>query len=84
VKIIADDVDLVDDEARWVRTKKNYPTAVRQDKDNLVDTYWMTWSACAPINNRRPTPRLNSWLLPRHKHGKPRCRSPRAVCWRSF
>jgi two-component system, NtrC family, sensor histidine kinase GlrK len=31
-------VDLVDDEARWVRTKKNYPQArFKQDKDNLVD-----------------------------------------------
>jgi signal transduction histidine kinase len=31
-------IDLVDDEARWVRTKKNYPQArFKQDKDNLVD-----------------------------------------------
>ena len=31
-------VELVDDEARWVRTKKNYPQAqFKQDKDNLVD-----------------------------------------------
>ena len=31
-------VDLVDEEARWVRTKKNYPQArFKQDKDNLVD-----------------------------------------------
>lgn len=31
-------VDLVDEEARWVRTKKNYPQArYKQDKDNLVD-----------------------------------------------
>jgi len=30
--------DLVDDEARWVRTKKNYPQAqFKQDKDNLVE-----------------------------------------------
>ena len=32
-------VDLVDDEARRVRTRKNYPQAqFKQDKDNLVDT----------------------------------------------
>jgi hypothetical protein len=31
-------VDLVDDEARWVRTKKDYPQArFKQDKDKLVD-----------------------------------------------
>jgi len=30
--------ELVDDEARWVRIKKNYPQAqFKQDKDNLVD-----------------------------------------------
>ena len=32
-------VELVDDEARWVRTKKDYPQArFKQEKDNLVDT----------------------------------------------
>ena len=77
---------LVEDEARWVRTKKNYPQAqFKQDKDNLVDAHLLDeLRALARQSTTMTTRKLRSWppLRPTSPV-KPRSSLPRAVYWPS-
>ena len=55
-------VDLLDREARLVRTRKEYPQAqFKQDKDNLVDAMLDELERLRANQQWRPTPRSKIW-----------------------